>query len=286
MVQTIDYFTPIVDDPFAFGQIAVANALSDVYAMGGSPITAMNIVCFPIKKLEKSILKEILKGGISKLDEADVTLVGGHTVDDLELKYGLSVTGIIHPDKILTKGGAKPGDSLILTKPLGTGILTTALKSDLAAVLDIQPIIKSMITLNRTASEVMQKIGVNACTDITGFGFLGHAIEMMKFSNVGMTIYTDKIPIFTDAVHYAEMGFIPGGTHANKKYFEKYVDFNSNIKIPLQDVLFDAQTSGGLLISVSCERAEDLIKSLYEKGVADSSIIGSVSDEKGKIKVI
>lgn len=286
LVQTIDYFTPIVDDPFAFGQIAAANALSDVYAMGGIPITAMNIACFPIKKIDKSVFREILKGGMAKLEEADVVLIGGHTVDDVELKYGLSVTGIIHPEKILTKGGAKINDSLILTKPIGTGILVTALKSDLAISLDIQPIIQIMSMLNKTASEVMLEIGVNACTDITGFGFLGHAIEMMTLSSVGMAINSDKIPIFPDAIHYAEMGFIPGGTHANRKYFEKYVDFSSNIKQPLQDVLFDPQTSGGLLISVSSDKAENLIKLLCKKGITDSNIIGYISNETGKIKVL
>jgi len=186
LVQTVDFFTPIVDDPFIFGQIAVANALSDVYAMGGTPITALNLVAFPVKALSSSILKEILRGGLSKMEEAGVALVGGHTVEDPEVKYGLAVTGIVHPNKIITNAKAEPGDRLVLTKPLGTGIIATALKGGIASDGAIQKIVESMIVLNREASEWMKAFGAHACTDITGFGFIGHAIEMVLASQVGM----------------------------------------------------------------------------------------------------
>ena len=286
IVQTIDFFTPIIDSPYDFGQIAVANALSDIYAMGATPITAMNIACFPIKKIDKSILKEILRGGIYKLDEAGVPLIGGHTVDDVELKYGLSVTGTIHPDKILSKAGAKPGDVMILTKPIGTGIITTAMTSDIASV-DINPVVKSMITLNKTAAEVMTAFDkVHACTDITGFGLLGHIVEMMKCSNVGIVIESTNMPIFPNTLHYAESGLIPGGTHANRKYFEKHIDFADTITRPMQDVLFDAQTSGGLLICVDKTMADRLLQALHKNEVNDSAIIGYITSDEGKIKVI
>ena len=198
IIQTVDFFTPTVDDPFTFGQIAAANSLSDVYAMGGKPLTAMNIVCFPIQTMDISILREILRGGIEKIREAGVVLVGGHSVDGQELKYGLSVTGTVHPDKVIRKEGSAPGDKLILTKPLGTGIVSTAIKGGVASTQAIAKVVKSMTTLNQKASEIMQEIGVHACTDITGFGLLGHAAEMIEGTGVGMVIYANSVPIFPE----------------------------------------------------------------------------------------
>jgi selenide,water dikinase len=285
IVQTVDFFTPIVDDPYMFGQIAVANALSDVYAMGGRPLTAMNIVCFPIKTLDISVLRDILRGGIDKLREAGVVLVGGHSVDDPELKYGLSVTGTIHPKRILTKGGARPGDQLILTKRIGTGIITTAAKGRLAGEKASETVAQSMAALNKTASEVMLRIGVNACTDITGFGLLGHACEMIQDSEVGFKIRSVSVPIFPETLSLARMGMIPGGTSRNKEFRAKMVDAVGLGDVML-DILFDPQTSGGLLISVSPDKAGLLLSALKEAGVADAAIVGEVvSHPKQRIVV-
>jgi selenide,water dikinase len=276
IVQTIDFFTPIVDDPHAFGQIAVANALSDVYAMGGKPLTAMNVVCFPSKTMDISVLRDILQGGLEKMREAGVILVGGHSIDDEELKYGLSVTGTIHPKRIVTKAGAKPGDKLILTKPLGTGIINTALKGGLAGKETMAKVTKYMLTLNKKASELMQKIGVHACTDITGFGLLGHACEMAQNSEVGMKIYVASIPIFPEAIEFAKMGLVPGGTQRNREFRSHMIELTSKLPDYMLDVLFDPQTSGGLLISVSAAKAELLLARLHEAGVVEATIIGEV----------
>ncbi len=275
IVQTVDFFTPIVDDPYMFGQIAVANALSDVYAMGGKPLTAMNIVCFPIKTLDISVLRDILRGGIDKLREAGVVLVGGHSVDDTELKYGLSVTGTVHPKKVLTKGGARPGDQLILTKRIGTGIITTAAKGRLASEKAVETVAQSMAALNKTASEVMLQIGVNACTDITGFGLLGHACEMIQDSEVGFKIRSVSVPVFPETLSLARMGMIPGGTYRNKEFRAKMVDA-VGIGDVMMDILFDPQTSGGLFMSVSPDKAGLLLSALKEAGVADAAIVGEV----------
>jgi selenide,water dikinase len=287
IVQTVDFFTPIVDDPYDFGRIAVANALSDVYAMGGKPLTALNVVCFPRDTLDFSILRDVLKGGLDMMHEAGVILLGGHTVDDPELKYGLSVTGTIHPDKVVHNNGAKPGDSLILTKPLGTGIISTAIKRNKASRDAINRIVKSMTTLNRTASEVMLEVGVNACKDITGFGLLGHACEMIEGTGVGMEIDSAAVPIFPEAKEYAEAGMIAGGLGRNRDFRKNMVDIDTNVPQYLQDILFDPQTSGGLLIAVPRARAAKLLKRLHDRGVAEAAIIGEVVGEgKGKIRVI
>ncbi len=275
IVQTVDFFKPIVDDPYTFGQIAVANALSDVYAMGGKPLTAMNIVCFPSKTLDISVLRDILRGGIDKLREAGVVLVGGHSVDDSELKYGLSVTGTVHPKKVLTKGGAKPGDQLILTKPLGTGIINTAVKARMAGERVIETVAQSMAALNKTASEVMLQVGVNACTDITGFGLLGHACEMIQDSQVGLKIRSVSVPIFPETLGLARVGMIPGGTYRNKEFRAKMVD-SAGVGDIMMDILFDPQTSGGLFMSVSADKAGLLLAKLKEAGVTDAAIVGEV----------
>jgi selenide, water dikinase len=278
MVQTVDFFTPIVDDPFTFGQIAVANSLSDVYAMGGKPVTAMNIVCFPVQTMDISILREILLGGIEKMREAEIVLVGGHSVDDVELKYGLSVTGIINPQKILRKEGSQPSDRLILTKSLGTGIISTAIKAEMASEKAKTQIIKSMSTLNRQASEVMQEVGVHACTDITGFGMIGHAAEMIERTGKGMVIFASSVPVFSETQELVESGMVPGGLYRNRDYRKSMVEIEPDVNEFLADILFDPQTSGGLLISVAQEKAYLLLEKLHRSGVIDAAIIGEVVD--------
>lgn len=286
LIQTIDYFTPIVDDPYTFGQIAAANALSDIYAMGGKPLTAMNVVCFPSKTLEMSILRNILEGGLALLRAAGVVLLGGHSVEDAELKYGLSVTGIIHPDRVLVKGGAKPGNRLILTKPLGTGIINTAVKAQMASEPAVENVTRSMITLNKDASEIMQDIGVTACTDITGFGLLGHACEMLQGGRVGMVMHAKAVPRFEEAEEYARQGLVPGGTQRNKNYRAHQVEFKPGLPPETSDILFDPQTSGGLLIAVDEAKADQLLARLREAGIKEAAIIGEVvSTGKGKIVI-
>jgi selenide,water dikinase len=287
LVQTVDFFTPIVDDPFTFGQITVANALSDVYAMGGTPLTALNLVAFPIKTLSPSILKEILLGGLSKMKEADVALVGGHTIEDSEVKYGLAVTGVVHPNKILTNAKAKPGDQLVLTKPLGTGIIATALKGGMASEEAVRKMVESMVALNRKASEWMKTFEAHACTDITGFSFIGHALGMASASQVGMAIQSKNIPVFPEAMEYARLGLIPGGAHSNRQFFSCRVEVHSNVPDLLIDLLYDPQTSGGLLISLPSGNAERLVKALQEKEHIDSWIVGRVLEEPfGKIEIL
>jgi len=287
LVQTVDFFTPIVDDPFTFGQIAVVNALSDVYAMGGTPLTGMNLVAFPIKTLSPSILREILLGGLSKMKEAGVALVGGHSIEDPEIKYGLSVTGLIHPKRILTNATAKVGDKLVLTKALGTGIIATALKGQMASEEAVRKIVESMVTLNRTASELMKRFGAHACTDITGFSFIGHALEMATASRVGMVIQSKAIPVFPEAMEYAQIGLVPGGAHSNRQFFSCRVEGAADVSPILSDILYDPQTSGGLLISIPSAKAEDLVAALKKEGLVYSSIVGEVvKDHPGKIQLI
>ena len=279
LIQTVDFFTPIVDDPHSFGQIAVANALSDVYAMGGQPLTAMNIVCFPIKTMDLSILREILKGGLEKMKEAGLTLVGGHSIEDAELKYGLSVTGTIHPSRVVTNVGAHAGDRLILTKPLGTGIINTAIKGGMAKKESITMVTDYMTRLNKTASETMQEIGVHACTDVTGFGLLGHAFEMIQGTGKGMVFHCSSVPLFPGALDFAEMGLVPGGTYRNREFRIHQVDIDPAVSPFLMDILFDPQTSGGLLIAVPGEKTEKMLRRLHEKGIDEAAIIGEVVND-------
>ncbi len=287
LIQTLDFFTPIVNDPYLFGQIAAVNALSDVYAMGGKPLTAMNIVCFPKNTLDKSVLKEILKGGLEKIHEAGALLVGGHSVDDVELKYGLSVTGIIHPDKVMTNAGARPGDQLILTKPIGTGIIATALKGKAASPEAEEAMIRVMVESNRIGAEVMQEVGAHSCTDITGFGLLGHALEMANASHCSMTLRASQVPIIPYAREYSQMGMVPGGTHANRNFCHHSLQVDPALPGYLLDILSDAQTSGGLLIAVSSNRAADLLAKLKQKGVREASLIGEITDRSpGTISVL
>jgi selenide,water dikinase len=279
IIQTVDFFTPIVDDPYTFGQIAAANALSDVYAMGGKPLTAMNVVCFPTESLDISVLKDILRGGIDKMSEAKVTLIGGHSIDDTELKYGLSVTGIVHPKRLVTNSGAKIGDKLVLTKPLGTGIISTALKAGVVDKETVAKVTECMATLNDKASGLMQEVGVHACTDITGFGFLGHTVQVAKKSQVGIDIDITSIPFFPEAGEFAKQGLCPGGLHRNREFYSNEVKIASEVPIYMQDVLFDPQTSGGLLICLAPRKAELLLVKLQQAGVEDATIIGEVVSE-------
>jgi len=286
IVLSVDFFTPIVDDPYTFGQVAAANSLSDIYAMGGTPVTAMNIICFPIKTMDISVLQEILRGGLDKMREAGVLLVGGHSVEDNELKYGLSVAGTIHPKKVLYNKGAKTGDTLILTKPLGTGIINTALKAGLADEHTADKAIECMGSLNRKAAELMAEVEVHACTDVTGFGLLGHACEMIKGEDVGMVIYSSKVPILPKTEEYALMGLIPAGTIRNRDYNLHMIECAAGITDEKVLILFDAQTSGGLLISVTGSQAPTLLKRLHQEGVEEAAIIGEVvAQPKGKIVI-
>jgi len=276
LVQTLDFFPPMVDDPFSFGKIATCNALSDIYAMGGVPKTAMNIVAFPAKSMDISVLRTILEGGLSVLKEAGVVLVGGHTVEDNELKYGLSVTGFINPSKILTKRNLHPGDSLILTKPLGTGIITTAIKAGLAGEEVVERVISAMSTLNRDAAEVMADFTAHACTDITGFGFLGHLAEMVVDSGCGAKIKSSAIPHYLEALNLADMGLIPAAAYSNREFRGKFVEFDHSITRKMQDLLFDPQTSGGLLIAVEHNQAESMLEALKRRGIECAAIVGEV----------
>ena len=287
LIQTVDFFTPIVDDPFWFGQIAAANALSDIYAMGGEPKTAMNLVGFPLKEMDLSILRKILEGGIAKMKEAGVVLIGGHSVEDAELKYGLSVTGFVHPDRVLTKGGLRPGDRLILTKPLGTGVINTAIKADMASLDVIESVTHLMAELNRDAARVMAAFPVHACTDITGFGLLGHLAEMVIGSGCGLVLRWTDIPVMPAAVEYAGYGLLPAGAFKNKEFRQHMVEREPGVDALMVDLLFDPQTSGGLLIAVAEEHAASLLERLIENGVQHSRMIGEVkADSREKIRII
>lgn len=279
MIQTVDFFTPVVDDPYTFGQIAAANSLSDVYAMGGEPRLALNIVGFP-NCLSPSIMAEILKGGASKVMEAGATLAGGHSIEDDEPKYGLCVTGFVHPDKIFKNYGAKVGDLLILTKQIGSGIINTAVKADMADDEAKKEVITVMTSLNKKAKEVIQNYNISSCTDITGFGLVGHSIEMAESSNVTFDININDVPIINNVLEYAQMGLVPGGAYKNCKYFENKVRFE-NISEDYKDLLFDPQTSGGLLISVPENEAQSIINDMNKIGMDTKfAIIGKVVERQ------
>ncbi len=274
-IQTLDFFTPIVDDPYTFGQIAAANSLSDVYAMGGKPIVALNIVCFP-NCLNMNILGEILRGGADKVLEAGAVIVGGHTVQDDEPKYGLSVTGIVHPDKVLKNYGSETGDILILTKPIGLGIINTAIKAKIASKEAYEKAVKVMAYLNKYAGEIITDYNITSCTDITGFSLIGHAYEMAEPSKKTFRIFKDAIPFIKEAKEYASMGLIPAGCYENKRYLEgKYLI--NNVESWMEDILFDPQTSGGLLISCKEKDYIDILTRL-EKLEVESAVIGRVED--------
>lgn len=288
LVQTVDFFTPTVDDPYTFGQIAATNAINDIYAMGAKPLTAMNIVCFPIKTMDKSVLRDVLRGGLDKMREAGVLLVGGHSVEDNEIKYGLSVTGTIHPRRVLMNRGARPGDQLILTKPLGTGIISTALKADAVSDAVLAKSIACMTELNKKAAEIMIAAGdIHSCTDITGFGFLGHASETIEGSDVGLRITAQSIPIIEGVKELLEEGFAPGGLTRNRNYRLAQVEKARSCPDWIFDVCFDPQTAGGLFFSLPAAKAQTLLEALREAGINDAAIVGDVTDaHPGKILMV
>ena len=275
LIQTVDFFTPIVDDPYMFGQIAAANSLSDVYAMGGEPVIALNIVGFP-NCLDPSILGDILAGGADKVKEAGAVLVGGHSVQDDEPKYGLCVSGFVHPQKIFKNYGCHPGDALILTKPIGNGIVNTAIKAGLASQEAIHDVEVAMAALNKKAKEVVEKYDISACTDITGFGFLGHAAEMAVASEVTFDLYVDKIPYCTGSLEYAKMGLVPGGAYKNRGYAGIHVEPGQTEECYL-DLLYDPQTSGGLLVSLPESEVEAMMRDFAAKDMETAyAVVGTV----------
>ena len=279
MIQTVDFFTPIVDDPFTFGQIAAANALSDVFAMGGEPRVALNIVCFP-NCLDPSILGDIMAGGASKVKEAGAVLVGGHSVQDDDPKYGLCVSGFVETDKILRNYGAKPGDVLILTKQIGSGIINTAIKAEMCSEEAEQEACDVMKSLNKKAKEAMEGLCVHACTDITGFGLLGHGIEMAQASQVSVDLFVKKVPVITDALSYAEMGLVPAGSYNNREYTGHLVD-RAQVADVYYDLLYDPQSSGGLLFSIPQEQADLAMQRLKEAELdTKTAIIGEVREQR------
>lgn len=279
LVQTVDFFTPIDDDPYTFGQIAAANSLSDIYAMGATPIFALNIIGFPINILPKSDLTKILQGGIDKAQEAGITIVGGHSIDDPEPKYGLVVTGEVDEDKLITNSNAQPGDKLILTKPLGTGIIATAVKRGVADKTAMAKSAQSMVTLNKLAAEVMTEIGVNSATDVTGFGLLGHLIEMCEASSISAKIDYRALPFLPSVKGLAEKRIVPGGTKRNLKFVKDKVQFGEHLTDIDKLLLADAQTSGGLLISLSAEKAEKYITKFNELSEIKAVVIGEIVDK-------
>ena len=276
IIQTVDFFTPVVDDPYQFGQIAAANALSDIYAMGGEPLFALNIVGFPINDLPKNILTEILQGGADKADEAGIPIVGGHSVDDKEPKYGLVVTGEIHQDRIWKNSGARPGDALVLTKSLGTGIIATGIKKGVATQDSIEDAINSMSSLNKNSAQELRGYNVNAVTDVTGFGLLGHLKEMCENSDVSSKINFQDLLFLDGAKELAMSGVMPGGTKRNLKSVEKVVSFNDHLNKIEQLLLADAQTSGGLLVSMPLEDARSYVKKVN----GQTAIIGQITEKK------
>jgi len=279
VIQTLDFFPPVVDDPYDYGAIAAANAMSDVYAMGGEVVLALNICGFP-PDLDPAIVAEILRGGAEKVAEAGAVLAGGHTLDDKEPKYGLAVMGIVHPDRVLTKAGAKPGDILVLTKPLGVGIITTALKGDMADPSHVAAAVESMKRLNRKAAQLMQRVGVNACTDITGFSLLGHSQEMAALSGVRIRFRLGKLPFLEGAKGYARDWLFPGGTCRNQRHYGPSVRFAPDIEEEMRMLLFTPETSGGLLIAVPAAKAEQLV-ALFEAESQECWVVGEVMEGEG-----
>lgn len=281
VIQTVDFFPPMVDDPYTFGQVAAANALSDVYAMGGQPRLALNLLCFPSDKLPPEAVADILRGGADKVHQAGALLCGGHTVEDQEPKYGLCVTGFVHPDKVRTNAGAKAGDVLILTKAIGSGVVNTAAKADLLSKEQQEAVIDTMTTLNAAAARVMADYPVNACTDITGFGLMGHASEMAAASRKTILIKASQVPFLPGAVQFARDCIIPGGLYRNKEYLQDTTSLAKDIPDAIAHLLFDPQTSGGLLISVPEQHSQHMLKAL-QKECPDARIIGQVRERKQK----
>jgi selenide, water dikinase len=287
IVNTVDFFTPIVDDPYTFGQISAANSLSDVYAMGGEPKTCLNIVCFPKGKMDIEILGEILRGGAEKVKESGAVVIGGHSIIDDEIKFGMAVTGVIHPDKILRNVGVQEGDALILTKPLGTGIISTALKKGKASTESIDESVRSMTTLNAAAASVIFNFPVHACSDVTGFGLLGHALGMASGSNVTLVIEAAKMPLLRGAPRLAEKGYLTGGCKRNRDYLNDKMAIDSSLREGLVEVAIDPQTSGGLLVAVAKRHAAKLVDDLHNAGVKDAAAVGyATSLQKAWVRLV
>jgi selenide,water dikinase len=287
IVNTVDFFTPIVDDPYIFGQVAAANALSDIYAMGAEPRTALNIVGFPRGSLDLDVLAEIIKGGAERAKKAGTVVIGGHSIIDQELKYGMAVTGVVHPDQVIRNVGVRAGDALVLTKPLGTGIITTALKRRKASPKSVRAAVTSMITLNSTASRIMRKYPVHACSDVTGYGVLGHALEMASGTRVTIVLEAAKLPLLDGAARLAMEGHLTGGCKRNRTYLEDKVAIDPAVPEGLVEVAFDPQTSGGLLIALPQKEAPKLVKELRASGVKAATIVGhATSRQKAKVRLV
>jgi selenide,water dikinase len=288
LVQTIDFFTPIVDDPYVFGRVAAVNSLSDVYAMGARPLTAMNVVCFPIKKLGIQMLRAILQGGLEAMAEAGVALVGGHSVEDDEPKYGLSLTGLVHPERIMKNSSLQPGDRLILTKAVGTGVIATALKGGVASPESVEAMVRSMTFLNKIASEIALNFNVRACTDVTGFGLAGHLVEMARASSCSLKLDSTLVPILDGALEFASMGLIPAGAHANRDFFGSWITLMSTVSLERQDLMFDPQTSGGLVLGIPTDRATAFRETLISAGIEIAAEVGEVLDHnpEGHLEIV
>jgi len=285
-VQTVDFFTPVVDEPYWYGAIAAANSFSDVYAMGGTPLTALNLVCFPIDSAPADILADILRGGYDKAQEAGVVILGGHSVDDPEPKYGMAVTGVVHPQKVITNADAKPGDLLVLTKPLGTGIITTAAKFDECPADVLDEAIRVMATLNAGAAQAMQEVGVHSATDVTGFGLIGHLHQMAQASGVAIRLHAGRVPLLPAAERLALQGNTTRGGSLNREYVAELLRFSDRVPLSLQHVLLDPQTSGGLVIAVEPERVSALLEALHARQTPCAEVIGEVLEgQPGQIVV-
>ncbi len=283
LVLTTDFFPPVCSDPYEFGQIAAANSISDVYAMGGDPVLGLNIMMFPASDLPMEVYAEILKGGYDKASEAGVRIIGGHTIDDSPVKYGLAVTGYIHPKKIITNAGARPGDSLILTKPLGTGVILAGHRLGLASERDLNESLRQMKMLNNTGAAVMRKHNIKGATDITGFGLAGHALKMAKASTVTLEITMKEVPFIGDTYKLIDQGCIPGAAFRNLEYAENSVEFSPDLHYNLKMIAFDAQTSGGLMFSAPSEKTVMILGELWESGLTDSKVIGRVAEQREKL---
>ena len=287
LISTVDYITPPVDDPYWFGQIAAANSLSDVYAMGGKPLTALNLVMFPSKKLDMGILKEMLRGGSSKVKEAGASLAGGHSVDDNEPKYGLAVTGWVHPDRVLTNKGSRAGDALVLTKPLGTGVLFNAGRSGKLPYPELEAILPQVAALNSKAMEVALNFEIHACTDITGFGILGHSLEMAKGSGLQIDLIFDRLPLYPNALKMYQKGETTGSNKANRRLAQGFWKAAASLTAEEEDLLFDPQTSGGLLLAAPADQCNDLIAGLKEAGIEIAAHVGDVVEaQKPLVRVV
>jgi selenide,water dikinase len=287
LVQTVDYITPVVDDPYHFGMIAAANALSDVYAMGGKPVMALNLIGFPNQSLPLSIMEDIMKGGADKAAEAGVAILGGHSITDISPKYGLVVTGFLNIKSMITKGGARPGDSLVLTKPLGIGVITTGIDHKMADNDTVRRVVKIMTTLNKRASEIMLAVGVHACTDVTGFGLLGHLREILVASNVGVRITASRIPVIPETMELVQAGAVAGGTHNNYRYLRNMVKWDPSLSREMRLILCDPQTSGGLLMAVAPQHKDRLIAELQkDSDILEAAEIGEIVETPEEICVV